>query len=123
VRYLLDTQAVLWLAHGDRRVRQSLRDEILTSEAWVSIASLWEIAIKRAIGKLEVADDFPDWVAEAGFPLLPIAVGHVWATRSFPLHHRDPFDRLLASQALAEGLTVVTSDPAISLYGCNILRI
>lgn len=80
------------------------------------MASLWEIAIKVALGKLDVPDDLPERVRQLGFELLPIASDHAWRVRSLPHHHGDPFDRLLIAQAQLEQLPIVTADAAFDDY-------
>ena len=87
----------------------------------VSIASLWEVAIKKALGKLEAPDDLPQRVEELGFELLPIAVEHAWAVRNLPHHHSDPFDRLLIAQAQIERLPIVTIDPSFADYEVTVV--
>lgn len=86
------------------------------AEVLVSVASLWEIAIKRAIGKLAVPDDLPDRIVQLGFELLPVSAAHAWAVRQLPHHHRDPFDRLLIAQAQVERLPILTADPDFAAY-------
>jgi PIN domain nuclease of toxin-antitoxin system len=87
----------------------------------VSSASLWEIAIKRGLGKLQFLEDFEQVMAEERFDLLPIAYRHLRVLGSLPQHHRDPFDRLLIAQALAEGIAIVTNDRAFAAYGAGII--
>ena len=82
----------------------------------VSAASLWEIAIKVAIGKLDAPMDLPERVEDFGFELLAVTADHAWRVRSLPLHHGDPFDRILVAQAQLEQLTIVTSDTAFKDY-------
>src|SRR4051794_2640224 len=97
---LLDTHALLWYALGDRdRISRPLQKRIESGPAIASVASFWEIAIKSALGKLEVPDDLPALVASLGFEALPVTSEHVWVVRELPHHHRDPFDRLLIAQA------------------------
>jgi PIN domain nuclease of toxin-antitoxin system len=91
------------------------------AEVLVSVASLWEIAIKAALGKLEAPEDLPRRVEELGFEPLPIDVEHAWAVRRLPYHHRDPFDRLLIAQAQVEGLSVLTADPAFGAYDVKVV--
>jgi PIN domain nuclease of toxin-antitoxin system len=85
-------------------------------EVLVSVVSFVEIGIKVALGKLRVPDRLPDRVREAGVELLGLAPEHVLAIGDLPLHHRDPFDRLLIAQARAEGLTILTADREFSHY-------
>jgi PIN domain nuclease of toxin-antitoxin system len=87
------------------------------NEVYVSAASTWEIAIKAALGKIKV--DLAQVVEAAratGFAALPISISHTLRLRDLPSHHRDPFDRILIAQALEEGLTIVTHDPAFGAY-------
>lgn len=121
MRQLLDSHTLLWFVLGDRRrISPTLRARI-EAGATVSIASLWETAIKSALGKLEAPDDLPQRVGELGFELLGITVEHAWAVRHLPHHHRDPFDRLLIAQAQIEQLPVVTADPAFADYDVTVI--
>lgn len=121
-RLLLDTNVVLrWLAQDPlaERVTSLLADG--STDAHVSIASAWEVAIKTSIGKLRPPEDFADAAVEEGFTLLPIDVEHTRAVRDLPFHHRDPFDRMLVAQALVEGLTLVTRDRRLAEYGVRLM--
>lgn len=123
MRLLLDTHVLLWaLADPDRLIastRTLLEDP--QHEVFVSAASLWEIAIKVGLGKLEVPDDLERAVFAVGFQALEIRFPHVRAVRTLPTHHRDPFDRLLVAQALHEDLKLVTRDARIPLYGVEVI--
>jgi len=119
MRLLLDTHVFLWWVLDDRRLPASAARAISEADAvYVSSASIWEVAIKYGIGKLD-AD--PQQLAEAikpsGFDELPVRARHAAAVVSLPAHHNDPFDRLLVAQALAEPLTLVTVDTAVAAYG------
>ncbi len=116
---LVDTQALLWWLTDDPALSSIARAEIAdpANEPLVSAASVWEIAIKRALGKLTAPDDLLDSVRDGGFSWLPIVPEHAWAVGALPPHHGDPFDRLLIAQAQVEGLTVVTSDERFAEYG------
>jgi len=114
---LLDTHALLWLIDGDSRVPGWLQEPAPATAIRISHASLWEIAIKRSLGRLEVDDDLPDLLDGLGVNWLAISGEHVWGVRELPHHHGDPFDRLLIAQALAEGLVVATADPSFAQYG------
>lgn len=119
---LLDTNALLWAVREPERLSAAAVDAIHTAAAVVSLASYWEIAIKQAIGKLDVdGPRLADWAEQQGIGLLAIKADHVWRTRDLPPLHRDPFDRLLVAQALCEGLTVVTSDALMARYGVPIV--
>jgi PIN domain nuclease of toxin-antitoxin system len=87
----------------------------------VSAASVWEVGIKRALGKLQVPRDVLRALRDAGFEALPITWDHGLAAASLPPHHRDPFDRMLVAQARLEGLTLVTRDPIFAVYGVPVL--
>lgn len=120
LRQLLDTNALLWFVWGDsKRISPGLRARIEVG-ALVSIASFWEIAIKKALGKLQAPDDLPTRVQEMGFELLSIELEHAWALRNLPQHHRDPFDRLLIAQARSESLLLLAADPAFDAYDVDV---
>jgi PIN domain nuclease of toxin-antitoxin system len=93
------------------------------NEVIVSVASAWEVGIKVAGGKLVLPQTLEGWLGTAlsGFDVLPIGLDHVRLAVRLPMHHKDPFDRVLVAQALAEGLTLVTADPQVQLYGAPIL--
>ena len=119
---LLDSHVLLWFVLGSRKqISTSLRARIEASEAIVSNASLWEIAIKVALGKLDAPDDLPERVQELGFELLGVKSEHAWHVRSLPHHHGDPFDRLLIAQAQLERLPIVTADPAFGDYDVKVI--
>jgi PIN domain nuclease of toxin-antitoxin system len=123
VKLLLDTHALLWaLAEPDRlsdAARDALRDG--RNEVLVSAASAWEIAIKRAAGKLRAPDDLLEVTAAAGFGWLPISARHAMLAGELPPHHRDPFDRMLVAQARQESLTIVTHDQGFVPYAVDVL--
>ncbi len=122
MRVLLDTHTFLWWLDGDRRL--SPRGQRLiaaaTTEVFVSAASAWEIAIKAAAGKLpgalDVAADVAGCMENQGFRPLDITVVHAQRAGSLPFLHRDPFDRMLAAQALVEGLPLLSNDTAFDGY-------
>ena len=124
MRLLLDTHTFLWWMFGDaklpQRARQALADDE-ANEAFVSAASAWEITTKFRIGKLEdaaaVARDVATAIAAEGFAELPITVGHAQSAGTLGGRHRDPFDRMLIAQALAEDLTLVSNERAFDAYG------
>ena len=122
MRLLLDTHAFLWWVAGSselsRRARSAIADG--KNECLVSLASAWEIAIKVSLGKLRIEaqlDRFlPEQLASNGFQPLAIDLRHVSRVARLPFHHRDPFDRLLAAQALEERVALVSGDPVFSRY-------
>ena len=117
---LLDTQAFLWWIADDTRLSRRARNVIAAEHCFVSIASCWEMAIKAGLGKLEVPRPIDRFVQEQlevnGFTLLPISLPHLSALADLPVHHRDPFDRLLAVQARLEEVALVSSDPVFKSY-------
>jgi PIN domain nuclease of toxin-antitoxin system len=118
VRLLLDTHSLLALLSSDYRLSPAARTAMERPDAQlvVSAVSVWEIAIKRAIGKLRAPDDAVQRIEEAGGELLSITARHAQATAALPLHHRDPFDRLLIAQAQLERCAIVTGDGAFPAY-------
>jgi PIN domain nuclease of toxin-antitoxin system len=92
-------------------------------DVYVSAATIWEIEIKHATGKLRVDADLPRVVDDAGFDRLPITFEHATEAGRLPLHHRDPFDRMLVAQARVENLTLATSDESIGRYGVPLLTV
>lgn len=113
---LLDTHALLWFVAGESaRIGPGLRARI-EAGASVSVASLWEIAIKVGLGKLEAPVDLPERIPELGFELLSVTPEHAWRVRDLPNHHRDPFDRLLIAQAQLGRLPIATADRRFEAY-------
>jgi PIN domain nuclease of toxin-antitoxin system len=122
-RLLLDTHAVIWWLASDRRLGAKALDAIADSnnEVLVSSVSGFEIATKRKLGKLDVPDDFSEQIQANGFAELPVTLRHGLEAGQLPLHHNDPFDRLLIGQARCEDLIIVTSDPMLSVYDVELL--
>lgn len=120
---LLDTHAVLWWLASEE-LNEEVRERINDPEETVvvSAATVWEVAIKVASGKLEPPEPFTTAVIEEGFDPLAISFDHAERAGSLPLHHGDPFDRLLIAQAQIEGLTLVTRDRAFDAYDVAVLR-
>ena len=122
-RFLLDTHVVLWAlaepAKLARPARSALEDA--QNEVLVSVVSAWEIASKRALGKLDPPDDLEAAIRMQGFEPLLLTFHHAAQASGLLPHHRDPFDRMLIAQAQAEGLTLVTRDSNIPLYGVRTL--
>jgi PIN domain nuclease of toxin-antitoxin system len=118
-RFLVETHALLWWLDDAPGLSGRARDAIADpgNDPLVSTATMWEIAIKRSLGKLRVPEDLVDEIDDAGFSWLPVAAEHAWAVSALPPHHRDPFDRLLVAQALGERVPVVTRDPQLAAYG------
>lgn len=123
MRYLVDTRAMLWALGEPGALSTIARDAIASPSnlIFVSSASLWECAIKASIGKLELPEDFFDSIPEAGYEVMPIRISHLNIYRTLPMHHRDPFDRLLVAQARAEALVLISRDPEIARYDVEVL--
>jgi PIN domain nuclease of toxin-antitoxin system len=119
MRLLIDTHVFLWAVSGNRQLKPSARTLLADADVvYVSAASLWEIAIKVRLGKL--AGDVTALAAAieaSGFQELPVSVRHAAAVAQLPLHHSDPFDRLLLAQAFVEPLRFVTADKTLTAYG------
>jgi PIN domain nuclease of toxin-antitoxin system len=121
-RLLLDTHIFLWWRSNDRRLGSNVRDAIASADVvFVSAASAWEAAIKIALGRLSIPDTIESGVAESGFEQLPILFSHAETAGTLPLHHQDPFDRMLIAQALVEELTLVSHDRRMASYDIPIL--
>jgi PIN domain nuclease of toxin-antitoxin system len=121
---LVDTNVVVWLLLGDRArvsgpARQALEDE--HNDVAVSAATVWEIAIKRSLGKLTIDDRWARELGRLDFDPLPVTAIHAEAVEHLPWHHRDPFDRLLVAQAATEGLALVSADPRLAAYGADVV--
>lgn len=119
---LLDTHAFLWFCQDDPALSAAAKKLIEDPEnrKLLSIASCWEIAIKAGRGKLKLGEPSASYVpaalARTGFEVLPIAIEHATGVEGLPLHHRDPFDRLLVAQAMAEKLSIVSNDVILDAY-------
>lgn len=128
MRYLLDTNALLWLLAGSDRVSDATRDVLADplNDVFVSAVNAWEIAIKVALGKLDAPPDVRGWlpleVAASKLGVLPITLDHAVGVEYLPLYHTDPFDRLLIAQAIAEGMTIVSDDRLFDQYGVRLMR-
>lgn len=117
MRLLLDTHVVLWELEETRRVSQAAQDAIeQATELLFSVVSFAEIGVKTAIGKLSVPRDLREHVLPSGVQILRLDVDHGLAVADLPMHHRDPFDRLLIAQARSEQLTIITANRRIADY-------
>ena len=118
MRLLLDTHVLLWLMDDNDRLKSRGRELVeAASEVFASSASIWEIAIKSRIGKIDAnTDKLVALIAEAGLTELPVTFRHAVASGQLPLHHRDPFDRLLIAQAVSEQLLFLTADTQLRAY-------
>lgn len=122
MRLLLDTNVLIWWLAESPRLRKETRDAITAEpEVIVSAVSALEIAVKSAIGKVRVPGDLEVQIVEQAMTELPVTVRHGLAVGQLPMHHRDPFDRLLIAQAQCEGLTIITADRAFAAYDVPIM--
>lgn len=123
MKLLLDTHAALWWLADDER----LGDEVIrhltddTNQVLISAVVVWEVAIKRWLGKLEAPEDLAPTLLSAGAQPLPVTLEHAAAVEKLPWRHRDPFDRLLVAQALTEDAAIVSRDEPLSEYGVAIV--
>ena len=119
MRLLLDTHVFLWAVTANKRLKSSARELLSAADAvYISAASIWEIAFKARLGKIEAdAASLVDAIDSSGFQELPVTARHAAAVAKLPPHHSDPFDRLLLAQAFLEPLRLVTADPALTVYG------
>lgn len=124
MKLLLDTCALLWATGNEARLSDQARAEIGSDEnvVYVSLVSLWELRIKESIGKITLPKNFYKKIEPVGFEILPLSLHHIEAVGGLPLHHRDPFDRMLVAQAKVEQLTLVTNDQEMIRYDVSFLR-
>lgn len=127
MRLLLDTHSFLWFIGGDKRISEKAKATIadLDNEVFLSVASLWEIAVKINIGKLKLPRPFgeliPEQLMREEIKVLQAELSHLTKYVDLPLHHRDPFDRLIIAQAQVEMMPVITIDKAFEGYDVNLL--
>lgn len=118
---LLDTHIVMWWLTDDPTLADEIKDHLDQElDVYVSSATVWEVAIKQALGKLD-PPDLPEQIRDSGFRPLNITAEHGISAGRLPMHHRDPFDRILIAQAQLEGLTLVTRDTHLQKYDVDVL--
>ena len=118
MKYLLDTHIALWFLNGER-LTEKTKELIINGENYISVVSLWEIAIKMNIGKYTFNggfSKFKELVINNGFTILPIKVEYMEKLFELPLIHRDPFDRLIIATSIFEEMTLITADDNIQKY-------
>ena len=119
---LLDSHVLLWYLDTGPQLSVQVRTRIDTEPSvFVSVASVWELRIKHALGKVRMPDDLPAQLTAARFDVLAITLAHALAAGALPPHHRDPFDRMLVAQAQEGGLTLVTHDARMRPYDVAVL--
>jgi PIN domain nuclease of toxin-antitoxin system len=123
VKLLLDTHAALWWLADDERLggdaARQLSDE--SNRVLLSSAVVWEVAIKRSLGKLQAPAGMAPTLLSGGVHPLPITIEHAAAVEALPWHHRDPFDRMLVAQAVAEGAAIVSQDERLTAYDVTLV--
>lgn len=123
MRLLIDSNAFIWAyvrpAELSRAARRAIDDP--AHDRFVSIAAIWEICIKLSTGKLSMPGDLTGAIADLALDVLPVSLEHAMRVQHLPLHHRDPFDRMMIAQAMEEGLTIVTRDRQFQAYGVPLL--
>jgi PIN domain nuclease of toxin-antitoxin system len=125
---LLDTHVALWAITDSPKLSQKAREIIQSSKStvWVSAASVWEIAIKYALGRGDMpvsSQEAMTYFRESGYRFLPVEAEHAATVQDLPAHHQDPFDRILVAQALMEPMRLMTADPLVALYSDTIIKI
>lgn len=124
---LLDSHAFVWMHEQPHKLSFKVASEILdpANQIFLSAASVWELQIKIALGKFKFNDTFESVIAEErrtnGLQILPVILSHALYLENLPLHHKDPFDRMLISQAIVENMFLVSADPKFSAYAVNFL--
>lgn len=116
--FLIDTNIFIWAMERSKKLSSKIRFilENPSNTIYISVATVWEIVIKQAKGRLKTPTDIEEGIRKAGFLLLPIQISHVLRIRTLPLHHKDPFDRMLVAQAQVENLIFISSDEKIWKY-------
>ncbi len=125
MQFLLDSHSLLWaLDNPERRLTKETIGVINDPDnvIYISMATVWELGIKSNIGKLKLPSDFFDQLTDIGYEILNITIPHLNNYVELPLYHRDPFDRILVSQAQVENLTIITADHQIPRYDVSTLR-
>ena len=123
MKILLDTHVLVWALSSPERIKPKVQDLLVDTDniVFVSIASLWELQIKKSLNKISLPDDFISQLQENGFELLDINYKHIAKLAELPLIHRDPFDRMLVAQTIHEKLSLVTNDLEIMKYNIKII--
>lgn len=115
---------LLWLNSDLRRISRSVIAALdLADQVYYSAASVWELSIKQSLGKLRLTEPISDFVVQSRFLELPVTTQYAEAAARLPMHHRDPYDRMLVAQAMVEGLTLITADRRLSSYDLRTLQV
>jgi len=125
MRVLIDTHVLLWGLQADPRLSQRAAEILTVADVWISVVSLWEVVTKEQIGKLDLPKPVIPYLtsrlAANGVSILPVRLDHVKRLEDVPLHHRDPFDRMLVAQSLEENLPLISSDPLFQRYSIQLI--
>jgi len=125
MKVLIDTHVLLWGLENEEKLSQRVRTLLPASEVWISVAGVWEIIAKVQAGKLTLPPPVGDYLSKKlkanGVMILPITFDHVKRLERLPMHHRDPFDRILIAQAFEENLPVVTADSLFTQYSVEVI--
>jgi PIN domain nuclease of toxin-antitoxin system len=125
MKVLIDTHVLLWGLRHEEKLSRRVQILLPAADVWISVASLWEIITKVQVGKLTLPSPVGDYLSAKlkanGVLVLPITFDHVKRVEKLPLHHRDPFDRILIAQSLEEKLPLVTSDPLFAHYPVEVI--
>ena len=126
MQLLLDTHTFIWFINGDNQLPEKVKDSITDSEneCFLSIASIWEIAIKMSLGKLELQSEFDKityFLLDNDIEILPIKFEHLQTLLKLEYYHRDPFDRIIISQGIADNLTVLSRDEVFDKYPIELI--
>ena len=124
MKYLLDTHTLLWGLYNSSDLSHEVIKILSNETCFISIASLWEMAIKSSLGKLNLSQPIPviySTCKEYGIEMIPVKPEHCQTVISLPFIHKDPFDRMIIAQAKEENLTILTKDTYIPMYGVNTL--
>ncbi len=121
---LLDTHVLLWWLDDSPALSEAARSAIADANNLIIVSAvvIWEIRIKQALGKLDISADFYEVIQNQGFEIIPITPDHAYAVGDLPMHHRDPFDRMLIAQAISEGFAVITHDGAFRRYPVSVVE-
>jgi PIN domain nuclease of toxin-antitoxin system len=125
MKVLIDTHVLLWGLQDEAKLSRRVQALLPAADVWISVASLWEIIAKVQVGKLALPTPVSEYLAAKltanGVSVLPISFDHVMRLESLPLHHRDPFDRILIAQSLSESLPLVSADPQFERYSVELI--
>lgn len=123
--FLLDTHTFIWAMEDSTRLSDNIKSEITNpkNKIFVSVATIWEIVIKRSLKKIKVSFNLAASIAKTNLEVIPIEISHALKVQELPSHHKDLFDRILVAQAQVEGLTLISHDQNIWRYSIDVLKV